>query len=114
MSYSFVIYDFAGYKRSGKLVPCTFEKYFKESHFELCRCYCVPTTSYLWEDEDVYFHRMLLDLEQIRKLIEEGYVIVPFSNKIYIPDLQSCTNLGLKVCFMKTKTFRVFRKVYKG
>lgn len=114
MNYSFVIYDFAGYKRSEKRATCTFEEYFKESHFELCKCYYVPTTNYLWEDEDVDFRRMLLDLEQIRKRIEEGYVIVPFSNKIYIPDLQSYIKLGLKVCFMKTKTFKVFRKVYKG
>jgi hypothetical protein len=55
----------------------------------------------------------LLTMEQIRKRIEEGYVIVPFSKKIYVIDLLNYYNLGLKPCFMSSKGFRIFRKVYK-
>lgn len=55
----------------------------------------------------------LLTMEQIRKRIEEGYVIVPFSKSIYAIDLLKYYNLGLKPCFMTNKVFKIFRKVYK-
>ena len=55
----------------------------------------------------------LLTMEQIRKRIEEGYVIVPFSKSIYAIDLLKYYNLGLKPCFMTNKAFKIFRKVYK-
>lgn len=58
-------------------------------------------------------NRNLLTMEQIRKRIEEGYVIVPFSKSIYLIDLLKYYNLGLKICFMTNKAFRIFRKVYK-
>lgn len=72
-----------------------------------------PTTS----DIPARFHRSmnknLLTMEQIRKRIEEGYVIVPFSKSIYLVDLLKYYNLGLKPCFITSKGFRIFRKVYK-
>ncbi len=55
----------------------------------------------------------LFTMEQIRKRIEEGYVIVPFSKSIYLVDLLKYYNLGLKPCFMSNKGFKIFRKVYK-
>ena len=55
----------------------------------------------------------LLTMEQIKKRIEEGYVIVPFSKSIYAIDLLKYYNLGLKPCFMSSKGFKIFRKVYK-
>ena len=55
----------------------------------------------------------LLTMEQIRKRIEEGYVIVPFSKSICAIDLLNYYNLGLKTCFMTNKAFKIFRKVYK-
>ena len=55
----------------------------------------------------------LLTMEQIRKRIEEGYVIVPFSKSIYLIDLLKYYNLGLKPCFITNKGFKIFRKVYK-
>lgn len=55
----------------------------------------------------------LLTMEQIRKRIEEGYVIVPFSKSMYLVDLLNYYNLGLKTCFMSNKAFKIFRKVYK-
>ncbi len=58
-------------------------------------------------------NRNLLTMEQIEKRIEEGYVIVPFSKSIYAIDLLKYYNLGLKICFMTNKAFRIFRKVYK-
>ena len=58
-------------------------------------------------------NRNLLTMEQIRKRIEEGYVIIPFSKSIYAIDLLKYYNLGLKPCFMTNKGFRIFRKVYK-
>ena len=57
--------------------------------------------------------QVLLTMEQIKERIEEGYVIVPFSKKIYLIDLLKYYNLGLKPCFMSSKGFRIFRKVYK-
>lgn len=55
----------------------------------------------------------LLTMEQIRKRIEEGYVIVPFSKSIYAIDLLKYYNLRLKPCFITSKGFKIFRKVYK-
>ena len=55
----------------------------------------------------------LLTMEQIRKRIEEGYVIIPFTKSIYLADLLKYYDLGLKPCFMTNKAFRIFRKVYK-
>ena len=57
--------------------------------------------------------RNLLTMEQIRKRIEEGYVILPLSKSIYAIDLLKYYNLGLKPCFMTNKAFKIFRKVYK-
>ena len=70
-----------------------------------------PTTS----DIPARFNRNknLFTMEQIRKRIEEGYVIVPVSKSIYAIDLLKYYNLGLKPCFMSSKGFRIFRKVYK-
>ena len=58
-------------------------------------------------------NKNLLTMEQIRKRIEEGYVIVPVSKNIYLVDLLKYYNLGLKPCFMSSKGFKIFRKVYK-
>ena len=58
-------------------------------------------------------NKNLLTMEQIKKRIEEGYVIVPVSKSIYLIDLLKYYNLGLKPCFMSSKGFRIFRKVYK-
>ena len=57
--------------------------------------------------------RNLLTMEQIKKRIEEGYIIIPFSKSIYLVDLLKYYNLGLKPCFMTSKGFKIFRKVYK-
>ena len=57
--------------------------------------------------------RNLLTMEQITKRIEEGYVIIPFSKSVYLIDLLKYYNLGLKPCFMTSKGFKIFRKVYK-
>lgn len=58
-------------------------------------------------------NKELLTMEQIRKHIEEGYAVVPFSKSIYAIDLLKYYNLGLKPCFMTNKAFKIFRKVYK-
>ena len=58
-------------------------------------------------------NKNLLTMEQIRKRIEEGYVIVPVSKSIYLVDLLKYYDLGLKPCFMTNKGFKIFRKVYK-
>ena len=55
----------------------------------------------------------LLTMEQIKKRIEEGYVIIPFSKSINLIILLNYYNLGLKTCFMTNKAFKIFRKVYK-
>lgn len=70
-----------------------------------------PTTSNI----PARFNRSknLFTMEQIKKRIEEGYVIVPVSKKIYLIDLLNYYNLGLKPCFMSSKGFKIFRKVYK-
>ena len=60
-----------------------------------------------------YRNTTLLSMEQIKKRIEEGYVIVPFSKRVYVIDLLKYYNLGLKPCFITNKGFRIFRKVYK-
>lgn len=98
MNASFYIYDM------------DIEDWLRDSHFERC-VYWNPTTL----DIPRMFNRNknLLTMEQIRKRIEEGYVIVPFSKSFYLADLLKYYNLGLKPCFMSNKGFKIFRKVYK-
>lgn len=98
MNVSFYIYDvdIEDWVRSPEL-----EKYM----------YYNPTTSEILRK--FRMDQNLLTMEQIRKRIEEGYVIVPFSKSIYLIDLLKYYDLGLKPCFMSNKGFRIFRKVYK-
>ena len=102
MNASFYIYDM------------DIEDWLRDSHFERC-VYYNPTTSEIPREFSREFdmHRKLLTLEQIRKRIEEGYVIIPFSKSIYLADLLKYYDLGLKPCFMTNKGFKIFRKVYK-
>ena len=99
MNVSFYIYDIEG---------C--EEYIRKSKLKIC-IYYNPTTSEIPREFDM--HRKLLTMEQIRKRIEEGYVIVPLSKSIYLVDLLKYYDLGLKPCFMTNKAFKIFRKVYK-
>ena len=98
MNVSFYIYDI------------DIEDYIRSSGLEKCRYYN-PTTLDIPEKFDR--KRNLLTMEQIRKRIEEGYIIIPFSKSIYLIDLLKYYNLGLKTCFMTNKAFKIFRKVYK-
>lgn len=86
------------------------EDWLRDSHFERC-VYYNPTVL----DIPRMFNRNrnLLTMEQIRKRIEEGYVIIPFTKSIYLADLLKYYDLGLKTCFMTNKAFKIFRKVYK-
>ena len=101
MNASFYIFDVEG---------C--EEYIRSSGLEKCMYY-LPTTSFSDMQERFKIHRELLTMEQIKKRIEEGYVIVPFSSSIYLVDLLKYYDLGLKPCFMTSKGFKIFRKVYK-
>ena len=98
MNVSFYIYDI------------DIEDYIRSSGLEKCRYY-IPTTL----DIPARFNKgkNLLTMEQIRKRIEEGYVIIPFSKSFCLIDLLKYYDLGLKTCFMTSKAFRIFRKVYK-
>lgn len=88
------------------------EEYIRNSGFKEWMSF-LPTTSFSDMQDRFKMHRELLTMEQIRKRIEEGYVIVPFSKNIRLIDLLKYYNLGLKTCFMTNKTFKIFRKVYK-
>jgi len=103
MNVSFYIYDVEG---------C--EEYIRKSQLKIC-IYYNPTTSEIPREFSREFdiHRKLLTMEQIKKRIEEGYVIVPLSKSIYQVDLLKYYDLGLKPCFMTNKAFKIFRKVYK-
>lgn len=86
------------------------EDYVRNSKLEYCKYYCPTMLEIL---ERFNRKRNLLTMEQIRKRIEEGYVIVPLSRSFYIVDLLKYYNLELKPCFMTSKAFKIFRKVYK-
>lgn len=98
MNASFYIYDI------------DIEDYIRNSELEKSRFYH-PTTSTI--PARFNSNQNLLTMEQIRKRIEEGYVIVPFSKSMCLIDLLNYYNLGLKPCFMTNKAFKIFRKVYK-
>ena len=100
MNASFYIWD----------VDVGLEDWIRDSEFEKCRFYY---PSILEIPEKFNRKRNLLTMEQIRKRIEEGYVIVPLSRSFYIVDLLKYYNLGLKPCFITSKGFKIFRKVYK-
>ena len=101
MNASFYIYD---------TEDC--EEYIRNSILEKC-VYYNPTTLFSDIQGRFNMHRELLTMKQIEKRIEEGYVIVPFSKSIYLIDLLKYYNLGLKICFMTSKAFKIFRKLYK-
>ncbi len=88
------------------------EEHIRKSGLEKC-IYYNPTTLFSDMQERFKMHRELLTMEQIKKRIEEGYVIVPFSKSVYLIDLLKYYNLGLKPCFMSNKASKIFRKVYK-
>lgn len=98
MNVSFYIYDIdiEDWVRSSELEKYT---YYNPTTLEILRKFRTD--------------QKLLTMEQIRKRIEEGYVIVPFSKSMYAIDLRKYYNLGLKPCFMSNKGFKIFRKVYK-
>lgn len=101
MNTSFYIFDAEG---------C--EEYIRNSGLKEWMTF-MPTTSFSDMQDMFKIHRELLTMEQIKKRIEEGYVIVPFSKSIYLVDLLKYYNLGLKPCFMTNKAFKIFRKVYR-
>lgn len=98
MNASFYIYD------------VDVEDWIRNSELDKQRFYH-PTTSQI--PGRFKWNQNLLTMEQIRKRIEEGYVIVPFSKSFYLIDLLNYYNLGLKTCFMTNKAFKIFRKVYR-
>ena len=52
------------------------------------------------------------DMNMMSKIVERGYVIVPFSRTFYICDLLKYYDLGLFVIFMKIKDYKQFKEDY--
>ena len=54
-----------------------------------------------------------LSLEDIRDLVEKGYVFIPFSVNVDRDDVLAYINAGLKPLFMRAKEYITMKKEYE-
>ena len=54
-----------------------------------------------------------LSLEDIRDLVEKGYVLIPFSVNVDRYDVLNYINTGLKPLFMRAKEYITMKKAYE-
>ncbi len=54
-----------------------------------------------------------LSLEDIRDLVEKGYVFIPFSVNVDRYDVLCYINIGLKPLFMRAKEYITMKKAYE-
>lgn len=71
-----------------------------------------PTTDEFYTNVRFCLAADLLSMEEVSKQIENGIVIVPFSKRYHVDDLQNYFNLGLDVRFMRIKDFTSFKQDY--
>lgn len=60
-----------------------------------------------------YYDITELSLEDIRDLVEKGYVFIPFSVNVDKDDVLAYINAGLKPLFMKAKEYITMKKEYE-
>ena len=68
----------------------------------------------LYEDNLLCLDSEYYEMESIQKLIEDGFVIIPFSRTFFIMDLIPYYKMGMIVLFMKIKDYKQFKSDYEN
>ena len=108
---NYLLYNFTGVsKPDGKTKSISLETVIRKYD----KMFTSPssTTDELFTSKGFCFEADYYSMESVINLIEDNYVIIPFSRKFFIMDLLNYYNLGMKVLFMKIKDYNQFKEDY--
>ena len=74
--------------------------------------YSWETTMWMYHSARVTFKTKDVTLDDIEKMVQDGYSVFPFSSNITIDLFKRHLDLGLKVVFMRMKDFRELKKMF--
>ena len=72
--------------------------------------YSFETTMEMYQNKRVTFKTKDVTLEDVEKMVQDGYSVFPFTSNITLDLLKRHLELGLKVIFMRMKDFRELKK----
>lgn len=73
--------------------------------------YSFETTMEMYQSARVTFKTKDVTLDDIKKMVQDGYSVFPFSSNITLGLFKRHLELGLKVVFMRMKDFRELKKM---
>ena len=73
--------------------------------------YSFETTMEMYKSSRVTFKTKDVTLDDVEKMIQDGYSVFPFSSNITLGLFKRHLELGLKVVFMRMKDFRELKKM---
>ena len=82
----------------------TTEEFFKTNYY-------LDTTMRMYQSARVTFKTKDVTLDDIEKMVQDGYSVFPFSSNITLDLFKKHLELGLKVVFMRMKDFRELKKM---
>ena len=74
--------------------------------------YSFETTMEMYQSARVTFKTKDVTVDDIEKMVQDGYSVFPFSSNITIDLYKRHLDLGLKVVFMRMKDFRELKKMF--
>lgn len=66
----------------------------------------------MYQSAIVTFKTKDVTVDDIKKMVQDGYSVFPFSSNITIDLFKKHLELGLKVVFMRMKDFRELKKMF--
>ena len=73
--------------------------------------YSFTTTMWMYQSARVTFKTKDVTLDDIEKMVQDGYSVFPFSSNITLDLFKKHLELGLKVVFMRMTDFRELKKM---
>lgn len=73
--------------------------------------YYYETTMEIYQSRRVTFKTKDVTLDDVEKMIQDGYSVFPFSSNITLDLLKRHLELGLKIVFMQMRDFRELKKM---
>ena len=74
--------------------------------------YCWETIIEMYQSRRVTFKTKDVTIDDIEKMVQDGYSVFPFSSNIKLDLYKKHLELGLKVVFMRMKDFRELKKMF--
>lgn len=110
----FTVYDFKGIHYRSWNGECRVEKMTLKKCFDVVFSspYSQRNMKQFW-DCNYCYDITELSVEDIRDLVEKGYVFIPFSVNVDKDDVFAYINAGLKPLFMKAKEYIAMKKEYE-